>query len=90
MYGKEPSRMAYMLVGCILDYLNTQSHSVVELIDIVIYQSHMLADYTKAMNKVVASARTTGFKSLINRNRAAVDNVYQVQNASHKVSLNPQ
>ena len=82
--------MAYMLVGCILDYLNTQSHSVVELIDIVIYQSHMLADYTKAMNKVVASARTTGFKSLLNRNRAAVDNVYQVQNASHKVSLNPQ
>lgn len=71
--------MANMLIDAIMGYLDTQARSVLELIDLVIYQNQMIPIYSKAMNKAVASTRTTSFrKTFHKKGRTTLENVYQI------------
>jgi len=46
--------MSTVLTKGIVDYLHGQPHSSLEIIDIVIYDQHLLEDYATTMKKAVA------------------------------------
>lgn len=88
MCGESVTDMANILVGTIVRYLKTETHSTLEIVDIVIYEQFMLTEYAAAMRRATATSRFHNLKDRLSKTKTKAENVYQVSNDSHKLVIN--
>jgi len=76
--------MSTVLTKGIVEYMSGQSHSSLEIIDIVIYDQHLLEDYATSMKKATTASAPRESGRFISRTpMAVVENVYQVPKKSN-------
>ncbi|KAF6022287.1 PARP14 [Bugula neritina] len=83
-YGMSAKLMSTVLTKGIVEYMSGQSHSSLEIIDIVIYDQHLLEDYATSMKKAATASAPRESGRFISRTpMAVVENVYQVPKKSN-------
>lgn len=83
-FGLSPKTMAPSLINAIIDCMRSQSHSTLEIIDIVIFQIGMLEDYAIAMKQ--AGSKNGSISKLFRKNQK-IENIYQISGTNTSLPL---